>query len=187
MKVQFTGGYAVCGVASMGDGGQLWWRMRIAGMQRRRQMGRRPDEVTTEALASLLIMLASAFGAATLLPFSSEIVLATQLKAGFAAPTALLIIATVGNVAGSVFNWWIGLHARRFEGRRWFPFAPATIEAASGRFQRWGVWSLLLAWTPVIGDPLTFIAGVLRVPFWQFLPLVAIGKGARYAILVASL
>lgn len=143
--------------------------------------------MTIEALASLLIMLASAFGAATLLPFSSEIVLATQIKAGLAAPTSLFIAATVGNVAGSVFNWWIGLHARRFEGRRWFPFAPATIDTASARFRRWGLWSLLMAWTPVIGDPLTFIAGVLRVPFWQFLPLVAIGKAARYAILVASL
>ena len=140
-----------------------------------------------ETLWPLLVMLASAFGAATLLVLPSEAVLIAQLKAGLAPPWALLTAATIGNVAGSAFNWWLGLNARRFEDRRWFPFAPATVVAASDRFQRWGLWSLLLAWVPIIGDPLTFIAGVLRVPFRYFLPLVAIGKGVRYAILVASL
>ena len=107
---------------------------------------------------------------------------------GRSAPTpALLVAATIGNVAGSAFNWWLGLNARRFEDRRWFPFSPATIAAASNRFRRFGLWSLLLAWVPIIGDPLTFIAGVLQVPFRYFLPLVAIGKAARYAIVVASL
>lgn len=143
--------------------------------------------MTLDAFWPLLIMLASAFGAATLLPFSSEVVLAAQIKSGLAAPGALLAIATVGNVAGSVFNWWLGRHARRFEDRRWFPFSPATIEAAGARFRHWGLWSLLFAWLPVIGDPLTFVAGVLRVPFHWFLPLVAIGKGGRYAILALGI
>jgi len=140
-----------------------------------------------DALWPLLVMLASAFGAATLLILPSEAVLLAQIKAGLAPTSALLVAATIGNVAGSAFNWWLGVNARRFEGRRWFPFAPSTIQAASDRFERWGLWSLLLAWVPIIGDPLTFIAGVLRVPFRYFLPLVAIGKCARYAILVASL
>jgi len=139
--------------------------------------------MTFDALWPLLIMLASAFGAATLLPFSSELVLAAQIKAGLAPVWALLSAATIGNVAGSAFNWWLGRHARRFEGRRWFPFSPATIDAASTRFQRWGLWSLLFSWLPVVGDPLTFVAGVLRVPFTLFLPLVALGKGARYALI----
>ena len=143
--------------------------------------------MTLEALASLLIMLAAAFGAATLLPFSSELVLAAQIKSGFAPFGALIVAATVGNVAGSALNWWLGLHARRFEGRRWFPFSPETIEAAEERFRRWGVWSLLLAWLPIIGDPLTFAAGLLRVPLWQLVPLVAVGKAARYAIIGVSI
>jgi membrane protein YqaA with SNARE-associated domain len=143
--------------------------------------------MTFDALWPLLVMLASAFGAATLLVLPSEAVLAAQIKAGLAPVWALLVVATIGNVGGSVFNWWLGRHALRFRDRRWFPFAPATIESASMRFQRWGLWSLLLAWVPVIGDPLTFIAGVLRVPFHWFLPLVAIGKGGRYAILAAGL
>lgn len=143
--------------------------------------------MTLDSLWPLLVMLASAFGAATLLVLPSEAVLIAQIKAGLAPMWALLAVATIGNVGGSVFNWWIGRHARRFEGRRWFPFSPETIEAAGVRFRRWGLWSLLMAWVPIIGDPLTFIAGVLRVPFRYFLPLVAIGKGARYAILAASL
>lgn len=142
--------------------------------------------MTIDALWPLLVMLASAFGAATLLVIPSEAVLIAQIKAGLAPTWALLAAATIGNVAGSTFNWWLGSHARRFEGRRWFPFSPATIETASARFQRWGIWSLLFAWLPVVGDPLTFIAGVLRVPFHWFLPLVALGKGGRYAILALS-
>jgi membrane protein YqaA with SNARE-associated domain len=143
--------------------------------------------MTFETLWPLLVMLASAFGAATLLVLPSEAVLIAKIKAGLAPNWALFIAATIGNVAGSAFNWWLGRHVRRFEGRRWFPFSPATIDAASTRFQRWGLWSLLLAWLPIVGDPLTFVAGVLRVPFHWFLPLVALGKGGRYAILALSL
>jgi len=143
--------------------------------------------MTFDALWPLLVMIASAFGAATLLVLPSEAVLVAQIKAGLAPAWALFIAATIGNVAGSAFNWWLGRHARRFEGRRWFPFSPASIEAASTRFRRWGLWSLLFAWLPVVGDPLTFIAGVLRVPIHWFLPLVALGKGGRYAILALSL
>ena len=139
------------------------------------------------ALWPLLVMLASAFCAATLLILPSEAVLIAQIKAGLAPTWALLVAATIGNVAGSAFNWWLGRNARRFEGRRWFPFSPATIAAASDRFQRFGLWSLLLAWVPIIGDPLTFIAGVLCVPLRYFLPLVAIGKALRYVVVVASL
>jgi membrane protein YqaA with SNARE-associated domain len=150
---------------------------------------RRPDtgNMTFDALWPLLVMLVSAFGAATLLVLPSEAVLAAQIKAGLAPVWALLVVATIGNVGGSVFNWWLGRHALRFQDRHWFPFTPTTIDSASTRFQRWGLWSLLFAWVPIIGDPLTFIAGVLRIPFHWFLPLVAIGKGGRYAILAAGL
>ena len=134
-----------------------------------------------------VVMLASAFVAASLLPVSSEVVLAAQIKAAVASPLALVATATVGNVAGSAFNWWLGHHARRLEGRRWFPFTPEAIAAASTRFRRYGLWSLLLSWLPIVGDPLTFVAGVLRVPILLFLPLVTIGKGARYLALMAAI
>lgn len=134
-----------------------------------------------------LIMLVSAFGAATLLPVPSEVVLAAQIKAGSASVSGLVAAATVGNVGGALLNWWIGRSLRRYEGRSWFPFAPETIARASSLFQRWGLWTLLFSWLPVIGDPLTLVAGVLRVRLAAFIPLVAIGKAARYMALAAGL
>jgi membrane protein YqaA with SNARE-associated domain len=137
-----------------------------------------------DAIWPYLTMLVTAFGAATLLPFSSELALAGLLKGASADPTLLVATATIGNVAGSALNWWIGARARSFETRPWFPFTAANIEAASQKFNRFGVWSLLLSWVPVVGDPLTFVAGVLRVPFLVFLPLVLVGKLARYLAVV---
>ena len=130
-----------------------------------------------------LVMMVWAFGAATLLPLSSEVVLAAQIKSGFTSPMALVASATIGNVAGSTFNWWLGRHVRRFEDRRWFPFSPSTIAKASDRYHRFGLWSLVLSWLPIIGDPLTLVAGLLRVPLIVFLPLVAVGKAGRYLVL----
>lgn len=135
----------------------------------------------------VLVMAATAFGAATLLPFSSEVALVAALKSNAAHPSVLVGAATLGNVSGACLNWWIGRHVRRFEGRRWFPFDSATIASASQRFVRFGSWSLLLSWLPIVGDPLTLVAGVLRVPLVIFLPLVLIGKGGRYLALALAL
>jgi membrane protein YqaA with SNARE-associated domain len=125
------------------------------------------------------------FLAATLLPLGSEVALVGQIKAGLGIPAWLIVAATIGNVAGSLFNWWLGLHVRHYETRAWFPIAPAAIDKATTHFARWGTWSLLLAWLPVIGDPLTLVAGILRVPLWLFLPLVTIGKAARYLVIAS--
>ena len=134
-----------------------------------------------------LLLFVVSFGAATLLPISSELLLFTQIKIGNGAIEGLLLAATIGNTAGSAVNWWLGKYMRHFETRRWFPFKPADIDRASRRFQRYGIWTLLLAWVPIMGDPLTFVAGVMRVPFRVFLPLVMAGKAARYLILAWSL
>lgn len=128
-----------------------------------------------------LLLAGAAFLAATLLPFSSEVALVAQMKSGLGSTAGLVTAASIGNVAGSTFNWWLGGALRRFEGRRWFPFKPADIARATERFNRYGTWVLLLAWVPVIGDPLTLVAGVLRVPLGVFLLFVTLGKVARYA------
>ena len=60
------------------------------------------------------------------------------------------------------------------------------MEKAQARFAKWGIWSLLLSWLPVIGDPLTFVAGVMRVPFWLFLLLVAVAKTGRYLFVISG-
>ncbi|MEM9205078.1 MAG: YqaA family protein [Pseudomonadota bacterium] len=121
-----------------------------------------------------------AFLAATVLPFSSEVMLATAVRAGEIPVWLLISVAALGNILGAVVNWVFGRFLFRFRERRWFPFSPDQLEKASDRFRRFGVWSLLLSWVPIIGDPLTFAAGVLNVRFAVFVVLVAIGKTARY-------
>jgi membrane protein YqaA with SNARE-associated domain len=125
----------------------------------------------------------SAFLAATILPFYSEVVLFALLRQG-GDPLFLLVVATVGNTLGSVVNWWMGLFLLRFQNRRWFYFSPAQIARAQAWFQRYGVWTLLLAWMPVGGDPLTLVAGIMKVRLGIFLVLVALGKGLRYVAVI---
>ena len=128
----------------------------------------------------------SAFLAATLVPAYSEVLFAGLLTAGYD-PLALLLWASAGNTLGAAVNWALGRYLLHFQDRRWFPFRADSLGAAQRWFNRWGVWSLLFAWLPVGGDALTFIAGMMRVPFWLFFILTAIGKTARYAILLGLL
>lgn len=125
----------------------------------------------------------AAFIAATLLPAFSEVALAASLSSG-GSTFLLWLSATVGNTLGSCMNWWLGREVLRFQHKRWFPISEVQLERAQQVFNRFGVWSLLLAWLPVIGDPLTFVAGVMRVRFWLFFCLVATGKALRYAVVV---
>jgi membrane protein YqaA with SNARE-associated domain len=128
----------------------------------------------------------SAFLSATLLPGSSEAALVALLALGKSDPVLLVAFATVGNVLGSVVNWALGRFFAHFADRPWFPVNANAFERATGWYARFGVWSLLFAWLPVVGDPLTAAAGVLRVGFWRFLTLVTIGKAARYAFIALA-
>ncbi len=132
-----------------------------------------------------LIVFASAFGAATILPFYSEVVVLAYQQQGYPAGP-LWLAATSGNTLGAVLNWWIGRELTRFQGRRWFPVSAAALQRAQERFARWGQWSLLMAWLPVGGDALTFIGGLMRVRLLPFVLLVGAGKGARYAVLLGG-
>jgi membrane protein YqaA with SNARE-associated domain len=136
--------------------------------------------------AALSALFVSAFTSATLLPGSSEAVLIALLSAGTASPALLVAVAAAGNLIGSVVNWVLGRSIARFRDRRWFPVGPAAYARAESWYRRWGLWSLLLAWVPVIGDPLTVVAGALRVGFWRFVILVGIGKTGRYAFIAAA-
>ena len=125
----------------------------------------------------------SAFISATLLPFGSELVLAGLISQGYPA-LWLWGIATVFNTLGSVLNWYLGRQLLLFQHKSWFMFKPNQIEQASNQFRRWGLPSLLLAWLPIVGDPLTLVAGVLRVRLLWFVLLVGLGKGLRYAVVI---
>ena len=120
-----------------------------------------------------------AFGAATLLPLQSEAVLAGLLLAGGQPAWALLLVATLGNVLGSLVNWVLGRFLADFRHRKWFPVSESAIERAQATC-RYGRWTLLLSWLPVIGDPLTLVAGLMRESPWVFLLLVTLAKAGRY-------
>ncbi|MDX9862763.1 MAG: YqaA family protein [Rhodospirillales bacterium] len=126
----------------------------------------------------------SAFLAATVLPFSSEAVLVGLAVSGEFSTGWLFAVAATGNVLGSVVNWLLGRFCLRWRDRRWFPVKEPALARATRLFNRWGVVSLLFAWMPVVGDPLTFMAGVLRTPFLVMVVLVTIGKAGRYAVLL---
>jgi membrane protein YqaA with SNARE-associated domain len=132
---------------------------------------------------SYLGLAVSACVAATLLPMQSEAALVALLAMEPRAVYSLVLVASLGNVLGSQINWWLGGQLQRWQSRRWFPATPAQLERAQQWYHRYGHWSLLLSWVPIIGDPLTLIAGVLREPFWRFTLLVSIAKVGRYAIL----
>lgn len=137
-----------------------------------------------DLMESYIGLFLSAFLAATVVPFSSEVVLGTMHVSGEFHTWWLLAAASTGNTLGSAVNWCLGRYCLRWQDRRWFPISRDKLAEASRRFNRYGTWSLLLAWVPLIGDPLTFAAGVLRVPFPIFLVLVAISKTGRYLVIL---
>tara|TARA_B110000967_G_C18669887_1_gene452504 strand:- start:244 stop:663 length:420 start_codon:yes stop_codon:yes gene_type:complete len=120
------------------------------------------------------------FLSATILPLSSELTLASLLSTGNYSSFLLISIASLGNILGSVFNWFLGFYLLKHINKKWFPFRESQINQTSNWFKKFGVWSLLFAWIPVVGDPLTFVAGISKINFLLFLILVTIGKVSRY-------
>lgn len=132
-----------------------------------------------------LTLFLTAFVAATLLPSSSEIVLTAMVTKGEYTIWLLWLSATVGNVLGSCVNYWLGTQVLRFKDRKWFPVSQQNIDKAQQRFEKYGVYSLFLAWVPIIGDPLTVVGGIFKVRWWTFLWIITLGKGARYLVVLA--
>jgi len=130
-------------------------------------------------LSLFLVALASA----TLLPGGSEIWLARLWCLG--EPVVWLWgVATLGNTLGSLTNVWLGCYARRFQHRRWFPATPQGLARAERWYHRLGEVSLLLSWLPIVGDPLTVLAGVFRLPWWRAVLWILVAKGGRYALVL---
>lgn len=127
-----------------------------------------------------------AFLAATLLPAQSEVLVISAQQMGYNV-WWIWFFASLGNTLGSVVNYALGRFLLHYQDHRWFPFKGKSLARGHWWFERYGKWSLLLAWAPFIGDALTFIAGMLRLTFWQFLVIVAISKAGRYALLLGLL
>jgi len=122
-----------------------------------------------------------AFGAATFLPLGSEALFLYDLETGYSF-FFLWLVASVGNTLGSILNYWLGLKGEAYLEKKGHVSA-LKMQKAKGIFDRFGGVTLLLSWVPVIGDPLTFIAGVLRYNFMCFSTIVFVAKATRYAMI----
>ena len=126
----------------------------------------------------------SSFFAATLLPAQSEAALAFQLVSNKNNLIYLIFVATLGNLLGSLVNWYLGKFCLKYKEKKWFPIKVNQLEKGQKYYREYGRFSLLFSWLPVIGDPITLVAGVLKEPLWSFLILVTIAKGLRYIFVV---
>ncbi|RBP85610.1 DedA family protein [Marinomonas rhizomae] len=131
-----------------------------------------------------LIIFFVSFLSATVLPLGSEGLLLYQANDASLSVFYLWLWASLGNTLGALTCWFLGIYLLRFEHKRWFPVTPKTRQKAERFFNKYGVWSLLFTWLPVVGDGIALVSGVLRTPIWYFLPLVLIGKAARYALIL---
>ena len=135
-------------------------------------------------LFSYFQLLLFSFLAATILPFSSEILLSTMYMTGSFQTLNLLVIASLGNISGSIVNWYLGKKINLYQRRKWFPVSSDRLKKSEYYFQKYGLWSLLLSWVPIIGDPITLFAGILNVRFQIFVILVSISKISRYVFVL---
>lgn len=134
-----------------------------------------------------LSLFAVALLAATVLPGSSEAMLVALVAMEPTSTKSLFIVATAGNTLGAIVNWCLGRWLLTFKEGQWFPIEPRRLAKASELFQKYGSWTLLLSWLPLIGDPITVVAGLLRVPFPLFVVLVGLGKAVRYLALIGGM
>ena len=131
-------------------------------------------------MLSLIFLFISAFGAATLLPLQSEAVLIGLLLQNTHTVWMLIAVASLGNILGSCVNWYLGVQVEKYKHKKWFPVSEQNMQKAQKTYQKYGYWSLLLSWVPIIGDPITLIAGLLKENFARFLLIVSIAKIGRY-------
>ncbi len=125
-----------------------------------------------------------AFVSATLLPLGSEALLLYDTSQE-ASILLLWLVATAGNTLGALLNYWLGLKGETYLEHKGY-LDKEKMQRAHAHFEKWGGWVLLLSWMPVVGDPLTFAAGILKYNMYSFFIIVAVAKGLRYAALILT-
>lgn len=131
-----------------------------------------------------LSLFLTAFASATLLPGGSEALFVYLLNEKLN-PFFLLFVATLGNTAGSFVNYLLGKYATTYALSKNY-ISEKYLEKASFIFEKYGALSLLFSWLPIIGDPLTFVAGMVRYTWWKFVLIVGVAKCARYVFIYLS-
>jgi membrane protein YqaA with SNARE-associated domain len=128
-----------------------------------------------------LVLFFSALISATLFPLGSEALLIYDIKEGYNI-YLLVLIATIGNTLGSIINYFLGLKGEEYLLEKKL-IKEKYIIKSKYYFDKYGSVSLLFSWLPIIGDPITFVAGILKYDFKKFLILVFIAKLSRYLVL----
>ena len=128
-------------------------------------------------------MFISAFLAGSILPFSSEVVMAGLQMAG-ASALGLLVWGTLGNTLGTLVNYWIGSLGKEEWITTYLKISPEKLKEGKHYVEKYGAWAGLFTWLPVLGEGLAVAMGYLRTPLWLSALTMLIGKGARYAIVI---
>ncbi len=125
------------------------------------------------------------FLAATLIPLGSEIFVVSMTLSG-CNPWIILAAATTGNTLGSITNYFVGKRGAEFMLSRYIKVDSQKRENVERIIRKWGSPILLFAWTPVVGDPLTVVAGGLNLNLYVFTFWVILGKGLRYVLVILT-
>ena len=133
-----------------------------------------------EVYSSLFI---SSFLSSTLLPGHSELTLTAFIILKEYSVIYLILFASIGNILGSILNWFIGYYLTNLKNKKWFPIKKLQLEKATSWFSNYGKYCLLFSWVPFVGDPLTVVAGILRIKFFTFIIFVSIAKIFRYVLI----
>ena len=123
------------------------------------------------------------FVAATLVPLGSELFVSAMVVGGYNS-WGVLTVATAGNTLGSLANYYVGQWGSNFILSHWIRIEPATLQRAHRLYERWGAPALFFAWAPLIGDALTLVSGILRLPLLTFTFWVISGKLLRYLVVI---
>nr|WP_294859117.1 YqaA family protein [uncultured Fluviicola sp.] len=115
------------------------------------------------------------FLASTIIPFPSEATLLFFLNSESYSPLSILVVASLGNCLGGCTNYLLGYYGRKILGKKQFLKSELFV-------QRYGSWTALFSWLPIIGDPILIVLGVYRVSFWKTMTLMSLGKVVRYLI-----
>lgn len=136
-------------------------------------------------LHELVLLFWVAVFSASFLPSQAELLLFTFLAIGKENPLLLVLAATLGNAIGSLGNYYMGRSLMHLQNKPWFPIKNKYLQKPKHLFERHGTWTLLMAGIPFIGNPITLVAGILRVRLWLFIVLVTLGKSVRYFLVWA--
>jgi membrane protein YqaA with SNARE-associated domain len=124
------------------------------------------------------------FISATLLPMGSEPLVYGLVRINPDLLWQVILVATAGNTLGGALDWWLGFGAHKVVDK--YQRSKMHVRALDW-LQRLGPKACLLAWLPLVGDPLCAVAGWLKLPFWPCVFYMAIGKFLRYVLMTAVL